>query len=121
MKQSRVFVQHSLTTPLNGDKEGTPVAVMEAMASGMPIVTTRHAGILDLMDHGVTGLLVDEYDWKAMSEEMIRLASNDELANKLGQAASSRIQNDPLIWQGSSVFLNYIHEVLSKKTYHVRE
>jgi glycosyltransferase involved in cell wall biosynthesis len=115
IKETRVFVQHSITTPLHGDKEGTPVAIMEAMAAGMPVVATRHAGILDLIDHEKTGLLIDEYDWQGMSEAMIRLATYDELAINLGERAAERIQNDPLIWQGMGVFLNDIQEVLSKK------
>ena len=54
MRRSRGFIQHSLRTS-DGDTEGTPVAVLEAMASGIPVIATRHAGIGEVIEHGVTG------------------------------------------------------------------
>jgi glycosyltransferase involved in cell wall biosynthesis len=92
-------VQHSVTTPENGDREGKPVAVMEAMASGLPVVATRHSGIAELIDHGVTGFLVDEHDIEAMAEAMIRLAGDDALVRDLGRAASAHVRGHPLISQ----------------------
>jgi colanic acid/amylovoran biosynthesis glycosyltransferase len=97
MRRSRVLVQHSVTTPENGDMEGKPVAVMEAMASGLPVVATRHPGILELIDHEVTGLLVPEYDVEAMAAAMIRLAQDNHAAQRLGKTASAAIHGHPLI------------------------
>jgi glycosyltransferase involved in cell wall biosynthesis len=74
-----------------GDSEGTPVGVLEAGASGLPVVATRHAGILDVVVDGATGLLVDEGDVVGMAEHMLRLAREPELAGRLGQAARRRI------------------------------
>jgi glycosyltransferase involved in cell wall biosynthesis len=99
MRSARVFVQHSVTTPENGDREGKPVAVMEAMASGLPVVATRHSGIAELIDHGVTGFLVDEHDIEAMAEAMIRLAEDDALVRDVGRAASAHVRGHPLISQ----------------------
>lgn len=70
MDNAKVFVQHSITTPLNGDKEGTPVAVMEALLSGLPIVATKHAGIIEMIEDGVNGYLVEEYDYLGMAEKI---------------------------------------------------
>jgi colanic acid/amylovoran biosynthesis glycosyltransferase len=97
MRRARVFVQHSVTTPENGDMEGKPVAVMEAMASGLPVVATRHSGIPELIEHGVTGLLVAEYDIEAMANAMIRLAKDDDLVSRMGRSASEAIHDHPLI------------------------
>ena len=97
MRQARVFVQHSVTTPEHGDMEGKPVAVMEAMASGLPVVATRHSGILELVEHEVSGLLVPEYDVDGMATAMIRLAQDDSLVRQLGQRASTFIHQHPLI------------------------
>jgi glycosyltransferase involved in cell wall biosynthesis len=86
MKRMRAFVQHSVTA-LNGDSEGTPVTILEASSSGLPVVSTRHGGIKEAVIDGVTGFLVDEYDIKGMAEKMIALAESTQLAVQLGKAA----------------------------------
>jgi len=77
------FVQHSITA-LDGDMEGTPVAILEASAAGLPVISTRHAGILDVIQHEKTGLLVNEHDVNKMAEYMIYLLENKEYAKSLG-------------------------------------
>lgn len=73
-----------MTTPLNGDKEGTPVAIMEAMACGLPVISTHHAGIEELIITGENGFLVKEYDFINMAKMMINVAKDDALIQKLG-------------------------------------
>lgn len=90
MSQSRAFLQHSFTTPAN-DTEGTPVAVMEAGASGLPVIATRHAGIPEVVEHGQTGFLIEEGDIDGMAEYIIRLGSEPALASRLGKAACAKI------------------------------
>mgnify|MGYP000265351428 CR=1 FL=1 len=85
MRKARCFVQHSVT-PKTGDKEGTPNSVLEASASGLPVVATRHAGIVEAVIHKQTGLLCDEYDFKTMAAHMVRIAENPDLAGRLGRA-----------------------------------
>jgi colanic acid/amylovoran biosynthesis glycosyltransferase len=97
MAEARVFVQHSVTTPEQGDMEGKPVALMEAMACGLAVVATRHSGIEELIAHDVTGLLVEEYDVAGMAEAMLALAHDDALVERLGRSASARVHGDPLI------------------------
>jgi glycosyltransferase involved in cell wall biosynthesis len=91
MRQARVFVQHSVVAA-DGNREGTPVAIIEAGASGLPVVATRHAGIPDVVVEGSTGFLVDERDVEGMARHMIRLAQDAELAGRLGRAARERVQ-----------------------------
>lgn len=93
MRASRAFVQHSVQA-IDGDCEGTPVAIIEAGASGLPVVSTRHAGIRDVVIEGQTGLLVDERDIDGMAREMRRLAEKPELAAELGRAARLRVQTE---------------------------
>jgi colanic acid/amylovoran biosynthesis glycosyltransferase len=78
------FVQHSIVAE-NGDSEGTPVAILEASASCLPVVSTRHAGIQDVVIHGETGYLVEEKDVKGMAAYMVRLAQNKQIAMQMGQ------------------------------------
>ena len=90
MASSRVFVQHSLTAS-NGDSEGLPLAVLEAGAHGLPVVSTRHAGIPDAVRNGVDGLLVAERDVAAMAAAMLRLAQDPGLSARLGAAFRERV------------------------------
>lgn len=110
MRKARVFVQHSLTTPINGDKEGTPVSVMEAMASGLPIVATKHAGIQEIIEHEVSGILVDEYDYLAMAKEMIRVCKSDELVEQLGKSAAKAIKENQLIQNNTQILTEIIEK-----------
>lgn len=87
------FVQHSITPP-NGDSEGTPVSILEAGAAGLAVIATRHAGIKDVVIDGETGYLIDEFDTKAMSNYMIKLASRPNIAAGLGRAAKERVYNN---------------------------
>jgi glycosyltransferase involved in cell wall biosynthesis len=91
MRRARCFVQHSVEAA-SGDSEGMPVSILEAGASGLPVVSTRHAGIPDSVAEGETGFLVDEHDVAGMTSHMLRLARDPALAGKLGQAARRRIQ-----------------------------
>lgn len=91
MREARVFVQHSLR-PSDGDSEGTPVAVLEASASGLPVISTKHAGIPDVVIDGETGILVEERDVEGMAQAMIRLAKDPQLAAQMGQAGRRRIE-----------------------------
>ena len=112
MAQARVFVQHSVTAPETGDREGKPVAIMEAMSSGLPVIATRHSGIDELITHEVDGLLVEEYDVDAMADAMIQLASNHPLVNTLGKNASNRTRTDPMIRDHISILEGIINDCI---------
>lgn len=83
LKRARCFIQHSVRA-IDGDHEGTPVAVLEAMGVGLPVVATRHGGIMDVVEDGNTGSLVDEFDVSGMAQAMIKYADNPELAQQIG-------------------------------------
>ena len=89
MRSCRAFVQHSMVAP-DGDSEGSPVSVVEAQLSGLPVVSTRHAGIPEVVVEGKSGFLVDEGDVLGMADFIIRLAEDPDLAARLGSFASSR-------------------------------
>ena len=90
MRGARAFVQHSVIAS-SGDREGTPVAVLEAMASGLPVVATRHGGIADVVTEEETGALVQEYDVENMAAAMTRLARDGDLSARMGAAGRRRI------------------------------
>jgi colanic acid/amylovoran biosynthesis glycosyltransferase len=93
MQQSRAFVQHSIHTT-DGDSEGLPVAILEAMATGLPVISTYHNGIADTITNEVDGLLVEENDIDAMAACMIRLIEQPDYADHLGAKAREKIETD---------------------------
>ena len=93
MRQARGFVQHSLRTN-SGDSEGTPVVVLEAGASGLPVVSSRHGGIPDVVIDGQTGLLFNEGDINGMAEAILKVAQYPVLAGEMGRKAQERIREN---------------------------
>jgi glycosyltransferase involved in cell wall biosynthesis len=91
MRRARLFAQHSVRAA-SGDSEGTPVSIQEAGASGLPVVSTRHAGIPEVVVEGETGLLVDEGDVEGMGRQMLRLLREPDLAARLGEAGRRRVR-----------------------------
>ncbi len=83
LRTSLAFVQHSITAS-NGDMEGTPVGILEASATGLPIVSTLHGGIKEAVIHGGSGYLVAEKEDVSMAEFMIKLLENLDLAKEIG-------------------------------------
>ena len=92
MRDASVFVQHSITSG-HGDKEGWPVAIAEASASRLPIVSTIHASIPEQVIDGSTGFLVAEGDENAMASAMTKLALNPSLRKRFGDSAREHIRN----------------------------
>lgn len=91
LQSARAFVQHSVVAT-DGDMEGMPVSVIEAGASGLPVVSTRHSGIAEVVLDGKTGLLVDEGDVDAMAARICELVEKPALAGALGRAARRRVE-----------------------------
>jgi glycosyltransferase involved in cell wall biosynthesis len=90
MAAAHIFLLPSRTAP-DGDKEGIPNALMEAMASGLPVLSTRHAGIPECVADGVSGLLVPEGDVQALAERLQWLIQNPQRWADMGRAARAKI------------------------------
>jgi colanic acid/amylovoran biosynthesis glycosyltransferase len=90
MAGADVFCQHSVVDPETGDEEGLPVAVLEAMAHGLPVASTCHGGIPEAVAEGVSGFLVDEGDVEGMAQRLAQLAGDPALRAQMG-AAGRRI------------------------------
>jgi colanic acid/amylovoran biosynthesis glycosyltransferase len=91
MHWADVFLQPSITAS-NGDKEGVPVSIMEAMASNVAVVSTFHSGIPELIEHQRHGLLAPEKDTHALAKHIELLASNPKLRTALAVAAKAQIE-----------------------------
>ena len=88
--QSHVYLQPSSRTA-EGNMEGIPNALKEAMATGMPVIATRHSGIPELVTNGMSGFLVPEGDVTALANCLTQLLGNSESWPSLGKFARQRV------------------------------
>lgn len=89
LSRAHVFVHHSITAA-NGDQEGIPNAIMEAMAIGMPVLSSYHSGIHELVDDGIHGYLSPEKDVDDIADKMIKISEWKEFRLR---ACRQRIEN----------------------------
>ena len=90
---SLCFLQHSITAE-DGDTEGTPVGILEACAAGLLVISTRHAGIKDVIIENETGYLVNEQDVSEMARAMLAILQQPEIAQTLGGKARKHIKDN---------------------------
>lgn len=90
LKKSHILIAPSVTGR-DGDQEGTPVSLMEAMATGMPVVSTQHSGINELVENGVTGFLVPERDIDSLADRTSYLIAHPDICLQMGLAARAHI------------------------------
>jgi len=88
---SDIFVLSS-NTAKDGDMEGIPVSLMEAMATGLPVVSTTHSGIAELVDSEVNGLLVPPKDLKGLADSISTLVKSPKKRVKFGREARKKIE-----------------------------
>jgi glycosyltransferase involved in cell wall biosynthesis len=101
MREADLFVHHSVTAA-NGDSEGIPTVLMEAMSTGLPVMSTRHSGIPELVSDGVDGFLVGERDVDAYAAGMESLVDADpqmggRARSKIEEKFNMSLQNDKLM------------------------
>ncbi len=75
-----------------GDRDGLPTSVLEAMALGVPVVTTGVNGLEETVIDGVTGLIVPEHDPPALADALARLLGDPELAAHLADAGRKHVE-----------------------------
>jgi colanic acid/amylovoran biosynthesis glycosyltransferase len=91
MRVSHILLAPSVT-PERGETEGIPNVVKEAMATGMPVVSTIHGGIPELVEDGVSGFLVAERDVDGLANRLAYLIKNPNVWPKMGEAGRARIE-----------------------------
>lgn len=92
MADSDIFVQPS-TTSTDGDKEGTPTVLLEAQARGIPVISTWHAGIPEIVDDGSSGILVPERDSDAIESALRELLSEPEKWEQFGENGRKLVED----------------------------
>lgn len=74
LARTDVFI-HCSVTSLGGDEEGIPNAIMEALAMRIPVLSTFHSGIPELVDNNVNGILVEERNYNQISDALAKMIS----------------------------------------------
>jgi colanic acid/amylovoran biosynthesis glycosyltransferase len=91
LEESHVLLAPSFTSD-RGDQEGIPNAIKEAMASGLPVISTFHSGIPELVIDGVSGLLVPEKDATSLADALAYLISHPAICKEMGQAGRMQVE-----------------------------
>jgi glycosyltransferase involved in cell wall biosynthesis len=78
----------------DGVRDGIPVALMEAIACGLPVISTVLSGIPELVDNGVSGILVAPRDPLALAEALERLACDPELRLRMGRYGRDKVMRE---------------------------
>lgn len=91
LDEADVLLAPSVTSG-DGDQEGIPVVMMEAMALGLPIVSTIHSGIPELVEDGASGFLVPERDVDALADKLTYLLEHPEVWPKMGRAGREFVE-----------------------------
>jgi len=93
MKKAHLFCLPSVTGA-NGDQEGIPNVLKEAMCCGLPVISTYHSGIPELITHKFNGFLVPERDSDALAEQIMELITQPEIWGQIGFNAHQKVQKD---------------------------
>ena len=91
LRRARVLCAPSVIAS-SGDTEGLPIAICEAQAMGVPVVSTLHAGIPEIVVHGETGLLAPERDSQALTQYILRLLEDDAFWRQCSGRGAERMQ-----------------------------
>jgi len=82
-KQADIFI-HPSVVARNGDKEGLPGTIIEAMSAGLPVISTYHAGIPFIIESGINGILVKEYEVNNLAKAIKNLIQDKDLRKTIG-------------------------------------
>lgn len=92
MQKADIFILNSRIAS-DGDMEGLPVSILEAMACGLPVISTRHSGIPEIIEDGVHGLLVPEFDNVGLKDAILTLINKPDLRETLSRNALIRSED----------------------------
>ncbi len=114
LNEAHVFVLPSVTAA-DGDMEGIPVSIMEAMAVGLPVLTTTHSGIPELVEDDRTGWLVPERDPLAIADRLCRIEREPERLGAMGRRGRHVIEADFNIEKLNDRLVERYHSLLGTK------
>lgn len=99
----------------DGEKEGIPVSFMEAMASRIPVISPSTESIPELVKDGETGILIPPQGTQALVQAILKLATNPELGEQMGQTGQKQAQEQFDIARTAREYESLYLELLEKK------
>ena len=93
--------------------EGTSIALLEAMASGRPIIATNVGGTPDIIEDNKTGILIPPEDPSSLSEAIIKLLKNNSIAKKMGENTRIAVQKDHSVDSMVNNYINLYNEIIT--------
>lgn len=103
-------------TARHGGRDITPNALIEAMAMKLPVVSTTSGAIPEVIEHGVSGILVPPRNEEALAEAMIRLLTNESLRIELGSNARKRVEKRFDISKNVAEYVTLFTRAMQKDT-----
>ena len=113
LESAHILIAPSVTASDN-DQEGIPNVVKEAMAVGLPVVSTLHSGIPELVDDGISGYLVPEKDSDALATKLEHLVTHPELWEQMGKAGRAKVEADYDIERLNDDLIRYYREAINR-------
>ena len=111
LNDSHIMLAPSITSE-DGDQEGIPVVLMEAMAMGLPVISTYHSGIPELVKDGISGFLVSEKNIDALFDVLTHLTQNSQLWTEMGKAGRNYVEQNYNISKLSQQLVNIYQEII---------
>ncbi|EKN71338.1 group 1 glycosyl transferase [Neobacillus bataviensis LMG 21833] len=110
MGESDILLHPSVTSK-DGDEEGTPLVIINAMALGIPVISTLHSDIPEIITDGYSGKLVEEGNLSRLIDAMIMLSSDSKLYTKISESSRIVIENQFNLKKQSAALVNIYEEI----------
>ena len=110
-----LYTQYCETTP-SGETEGLGVSFIEASAAGLPIATTRHNGLPEVVLDGISGLLSPEGDVSAMARNIAALATTPERWESMGRAGRDHVENTFALDRQAAMLLDHCKSIAQRRS-----
>jgi glycosyltransferase involved in cell wall biosynthesis len=91
--RSHIFL-HPSQTGRDGNQEGIPNSMLEAMATGLPVFATEHGGIPEAIENNVSGVLVPERDDEALARTLLNAAQDPSFLSRIGHAGAEEVRRN---------------------------